>query len=170
VESHDGKPVCCCPLCSEERQEPSEAYWQERYRQEKERVDRVCLSPEEIWGFDLIEFARKYDAGEPEKAQAALLDILRRQKLSSLDAIANMIDPAGKSYWRLELKQRNRAPPRQTTSMEAEWLIDEYDFRLEELRREKRASPAKIARGELAAEFKMTDEQLRAIIRRGRGR
>jgi hypothetical protein len=81
-----------------------------------------------------------------------------------------MIDPVGKSYWRLELRQRDRAPPRQTTSMVAEWLIDQYDYRLEQLRNEKRASPAKTARGELAAQFKMTDEQIRAIIRRGRGR
>jgi hypothetical protein len=170
VTEHKRKPVCCCPLCSEERGEPSEAYWQERYRQEEERCDRECLSPEEIWGMRLIDFARMYDAGEREQAQAALLYELRRQKTWSLDAIADMIDPAGKSYWKLELKQRRRGTPRRLSSDDTEVLIGQYEYRLAELQNERRASPVKTARGELAAEYKMTDEEIRAIIDRAQGK
>jgi hypothetical protein len=145
---------CWCPLCSYERcvednPEPSEL---------------------EILYGSLCDFASWGDTRQAEDARDALLNALRAQNLGPLNIIADMLDPAGDSYWRLDLERRGRGARPQMGQIALGSLAFEYDRRLEELKEERRASPAKTARGELAAKYQMTDEQIRALIERQQGK
>jgi hypothetical protein len=87
-----------------------------------------------------------------------------------LSVLAGMLDPTAKTTWRLDLKRGHRGSPGKLSNDELQYLCFRYEQRVEEFTNARRASPVKTARGELAAEFKMTDEEIRAIIDRARGK
>jgi hypothetical protein len=139
---------CECPLCT----------------YEQNLVFKVeTLAPCILYGLNLN------DDQEPNFIQEHLIKSLRNLKVPLLDDIANMIDPAGDSPWRLELKRRRTGKPKYSRSL-AIFLWDLYDHRREELSEEKHPTPAKTALGEVAAEFSMPDSQLRSLIERAQGK
>jgi hypothetical protein len=151
-EDDDLKPVCSCPLCREAFLEPSPA----------PRVMRE-------WGAIIRGI---FAVSTPEIVCDQLIAVLREHSQDNSDLLAllaDMLDPAGKTTWRLKLQRRPGRPSR-LTQADAVGLWLEYEDRLQELESENRASPAKTARGELAAEYKMTDEEVRAIIDRVQGK
>ena len=162
--------VCYCPLCSEERGEPDEAYWREL---ELAFAD-MPETPEMVsWAIHMDHILSDYSNCEPEVVRPKLIDLFRgasRQCNDLFEALAEMLDPAGKSTWKLELCRRRRGRPGRLSELDSIRLAVEYGARLEELKDQNRASPAKTARGELAERYKMTDEEIRAIIERRGGK
>ena len=149
-------PECRCPACLDEQDA------------EDERLRKA--RPPLVRARDYLHaFLREDDGPDPKLAQKALLLRLRDVEEEAFNIIADMIDPAGQSYWRLELKRRggrmNKAP-----TAEQQLLAKSYEWRLKHLKKEGRPSPEKTARGEIAAYLGMTDEAVRAIIRRAQGR
>jgi hypothetical protein len=121
----------------------------------------------------LLDFGREFDSGgekEARMAEAYLLALLRAIGTEASNMMADMIDPTGESYWRLKLQKRHRGKPRQMSSAETEYLVTNYVNRLKELKERGRASPAKTARGDVAKRYKMTDEEVRAIVDRAQGK
>ena len=169
-ENHEREPVCSCALCAHERGDPSEAYWRAAERALLENPD----PPEMVnWAMCLTHILHDYSNAKSEVVRDQLIDMFRggskwRGDLPEL--LADMLDPAGKTSWRLELRRRHRGHPGRLSDIERYHLCLEYEWRLIELRYEKRASPAKTARGELAARYKMTDEEIRSIIKREEGK
>jgi hypothetical protein len=117
----------------------------------------------------LANFVRGCDGLRAVKAQQVLLRILLNQRAEAFNILADMIDPGGKSYWRLELRRR-RGRSRKISTEDQQLLACMYRWILNGLKAKNRASPAKTARGLLAAKLNMTDEEIRANIERGQGR
>jgi hypothetical protein len=146
-------------------------------REEEEAAEDAALERRlgdaEILGEALSDFGSSWDVGGAEaadRAEAHLLKMLRMQDTEAFNMVADMIDPAGESYWRLEFRRRAKGAPRKHSSADATFLALLYGLLKKKFTAEGRASPAKTARGELAAEYKMTDEQVRAIIDREKGK
>jgi hypothetical protein len=152
-EDDDFEPVCYCPLCRDEMSKPA---------------SQVMFE----WGWVIQSIFDECGNERPEVVRDQLVDMLRENSWISLDLLAllaDLLDPAGKTTWQLKLSRR-RGRPRRLSMFEAVGLWADYERRLQELKNENRASPAKTARGELAAQHKMTDEEVRAIIDRVLGK
>ena len=139
-------PRCRCPLCTAERL-GSLGYLRDNLRGWLRTND----------GDDLVE------------AQRILMNLFREAGDEAFDIIAHMIDPAGKSYWRLELKRR-RGSMRKMATSEQQYIARMYQSALSALKNAERASPVKTARGAMAQIFNMTDEKFRALIERTQGK
>jgi hypothetical protein len=167
------KPECQCALCADERGEPNEAHWRQQEREWKE-FQRDNPDPPEMWL--LGNYARmvldRYSNDKASVVRDELIDFFRRGTDGDdlLSVLADMLDPTAKTMWRLDFKRRHRGNPGKLSNDELQYLCFQYEQRVEELTNTRRASPAKTARGELAAEYKMTDEEIRAIIERAQGK
>jgi hypothetical protein len=125
------------------------------------------------WGNWLDHILMDYSNREPQTVRAKLIKGFRQGSHWSQDLLAllaDMLDPAGKTSWRLQLRRRRSGNPGRLSDLDRMILCREYESILEKLRAEKRASPIKTARGELAKKWGMTDEEIRAQIARGQGR
>jgi hypothetical protein len=141
-------PQCECPLCKFEQ---------------KLIFKVLTFTPVILYGLDVN------DDMESEVAQEHLIGHFRRLDLDLFDILADMIDPAGNTTWRLELKRRRPGKPKRSRDF-ANFLRWNYEERLEELTEEQHPTPAKTALGELAAQFEIPDGQLRALIERSQGK
>ena len=109
------------------------------------------------------------DDQEPNAIQTELMRLLRNFRLPAFDAIADWIDSTGGSTWRLELKRRRPGKPKYSKNYASSLRLF-YEQRRKKLAKEGHPTPAKTALGELAAEFEIPDNQLRAIIERVQGK
>jgi hypothetical protein len=115
----------------------------------------------------------QYDNERPEIVRDHLMRELRRLSECPNDIsafVAEMLDPASKkTEWRLDLRRR-RPGNRKMSTEELQYLCFRYESRVDDLKEAGRAAPAKTALGELAAEYKTTDGEIRAIIERAQGK
>jgi hypothetical protein len=160
--------VCKCALCSRERGEPNEDNcWQAARNIGPPLPDTVCLAQLIKMTFD------QYDNERPEIVRDRLVRRLRQwseypDDISAL--IAEMLDPASKTEWRLDLRRPRPGNPGRLPTEELHILCFKYQSRVDDLKKRGRAAPAKTALGELATQYEMTDGELRAIIERAQGK
>ena len=166
-----GDPVCDCAHCSRARGELDEAeLWQlGRDLEAWSKLPEPLLWAESI---RVITFHNN-DNRRPEFVRDHLVRLLRRMSADPDDIcalIADMLDPASKTEWRLDLRRRRAGSPRKLCTGAVESLCNRYKRRVDGLREAGQAAPVKTALGELAAEYEMTDNDMRAIIERGQGK
>jgi hypothetical protein len=162
-------PVCGCALCSRERGEPNEAYW---WKFLPDVIAAMPKPPDTVWWVhSIMMMFDQYDNERTEFVRDHLVRELRRLSECPNDIsafVAEMLDPASKMEWRLDLRRRRR--PSKMSTDELHYLCFKYESRVDDLKEAGRAAPAKTALGELAAEYKMKDGELRAIIERAQGK
>jgi hypothetical protein len=125
-----------------------------------------------LWGHHVDMMFDRYSNDKASVVRDQLIDMFRRGSVGHGDLqelLADMLDPAKKTPWRLDLRRR-RGNPGKLSNDDLQYLCFSYEQRVDELKSAGRASPVKTARGELAAEYKMTDEEIRAIIDRAQGK
>jgi len=124
------------------------------------------------WRYSLDHILMEHSNSEPETVGAKLIKEFRQASQGhDLPALlADMLDAAGKSSWRLKLCRRRSGNPGRLSDLDRMSLFNAYESLVEAYRAEKRASPIKTARGELAKKWGMTDEEIRALIARGQGK
>jgi hypothetical protein len=96
----------------------------------------------DYWGFSLDAQLSYHSNAAPETLRDELIKWFRRgsQPLDLGSMLADMLDPAGKSYWRLELRRRRRGSPGRLSVADHMYLAHQYESRLEDLRQKNRAS------------------------------
>ena len=164
-----GDPVCDCPHCSRAR-ELDEA---ERWISGRD-LEAWSKLPETLYLAKCIrQVFYNYDDHRPEFVRDHLVRLCRRMSDDPDDIcalIADMLDPASKTEWRLDLRRRRAGSPRKLCTGAVDSLCNRYKRRVDGLREAGRAAPVKTALGELAAEYEMTDKELRAIMERAQGK
>jgi hypothetical protein len=117
-------------------------------------------------------FEETTDILTANQAQNELLKLVRSERVREsvvLWEIERMLDPKGRSFWKLELKQRRRGKHRIPLVI-IEDIVNHYHLRVNELRKLGATAPIKIAVGELAEEYKMSDAAIRELVRRTMGK
>jgi hypothetical protein len=165
-----GDPVCDCPHCSRAR-ELDEA---ERWVSARD-LEAWSKLPETLYLAKCIRVITFYnnDNQRPEFVRDHLVKLLRRMSDDPDDIcslIADLLDPASKTEWRLDLRRRRAGSPRKLCTGAVDSLCNRYKRRVDRLREAGRAAPVKTALGELAAEYEMTDNEMRAILERAQGK
>jgi hypothetical protein len=182
----DWSAHCRCPLCKMEtdavmREEDRVAAlddderWTHELEQQRPEVARIGLL--NFAHERLLEFIDESDVWEPGAAQHELarllcqLAFLGSPKEATVFAFfAAMLFPSGNGYWKLKLTPR-KGRKRKKTTLEQQQMARVYGgWVFRGLKEKRHASPSKTARGLLAAQFKMTDEEMRANIERGQGK
>jgi len=109
----------------------------------------------------LWDFEGDTDTMSASDAQRELLKRLRAER--GYETVADMLDPKGFTYWKLELRQRRRGK-RTVGSEEAHLISESYRMRIE------CGTPKKTIIGELAKQSGVPDTTIREIIRRATGK
>jgi hypothetical protein len=124
------------------------------------------------WGMALDHTFSDYSNETPESVRAKLIEMFRQGTHGNdlLALLADMLDPDGDSLWRLELSRRRRGRRGRFSELDLMALVWQYEMRVQELKDERRAAPVKTALGEFADAYKMTDEEMRALIGRASGK
>ena len=166
-----GDPVCDCAHCSRARGKPDEAELWQLGRD----LEAWFKLPEPLHWAKCIRVITFYnnDNHRPEFVRDHLVQLLRRMSADPDDIcalIADMLDPASKTEWQLDLRRRRAGSPRKLCTGAVKSLCNRYKRRVDGLREAGRAAPVKTALGELAAEYEMTDKEMRAIIERAQGK
>ena len=165
-----GDPVCDCAHCSRARGKPDEAeLWQLGHD-----LGAWFKLPETLYLAKCIrQVFYNYDDHRPEFVRDLLVVQLRRMSADPGDIcalFADMLDPASKTEWRLDLRRRRAGSPRKLCTGAVDYLCNRYKRRVDGLREAGQAAPVKTALGELAADYEMTDKEMRAIIERAQGK
>lgn len=109
-----------------------------------------------LWDFE--------DATDTMSASDAQRELLKRLRMPEGNPnLADMVDPQGRTYWKLELKQRRRGKRR--VARESSQTICEAYYNLLSQGKTKKA-----ALGELAKLDGVRDTTIREIIRRAAGK
>ena len=166
-----GDPVCDCAHCSRARGKPDEAELWQLGRD----LGAWFKLPERLYLAKCIRVMTfyNYDNERPEFVRDHLVGLLRRMSADPDDIcalFADMLDPASKTEWRLDLRRRRAGSPRKLCTGAVDSLCNRYKRRVDGLREAGRAAPVKTALGELAADYEMTDKEMRAIIERAQGK
>jgi hypothetical protein len=100
-----------------------------------------------------------------ERALPELLEALRSAGLTSLNMVADMLDPAKPGAWKLELRRNIRGKPRADHGGNYSGVSMKYFLLREELEARGARSPDKAAKRELKRRHGWTDTYIRAAIK-----
>jgi hypothetical protein len=175
---------CSCALCSSERGRLA-TDWEKMNEEERWELSRTeaQIDPGDIaWWGDVIKDVISDNSNDPPKILCAKLveelrnDLLPYKVRASRSpgdlrlVLADLLDPLGNTTWRLELRRRRRGRKERLSESDRESLTGYYLANVDRLKADKRASAKKTVRAQIAKDWGMTDEEVRAIVERVQGK